>query len=416
MTTPDSSPADIATRIEHALADPALREALAFAEADAARALNEQIAITAIPAPTFRETRRGEFVRNLMNEAGLEDVRTDEIGNVLGVRRGARPGPTIMVSAHLDTVFPEGTDTTPQRRNGRVYAPGIADDGRGLAALLSLARALHPDRLRLRGECVFCATVGEEGLGDLRGVKHVFATRADLAGFLSIEPGTPARTTARATGSKRYRIVFKGPGGHSYGSFGKPSAIHALGRAVARIADLAVPDEPKTTFTVGTVSGGTSVNTIAAEAAFLLDMRSTDLAALADLETRALQAARNAADDENRRWNAEGIAVDIEKVGDRPAGSQPDDAPIVLAAMASAQALGIEPKSPDAGSTDSNVPISLGIPAVTLGGGGKAGGVHTLGEWHDPTDAHVGVQRLLLLLALLAGLPNQQNGLLAPET
>ena len=247
---------EVAKTYETLLADVQVRAALQFAEWDHQTTIEDQIRITEIPAPPFMEETRRLYYQACLEGLGLQSVTTDAEGNVFGVRKGSGNGPRIFVSAHLDTVFPEGTDTTVKERDGKLYAPGIADDGRGLAVTLAVLRALNHANIQTQGDIIFGATVGEEGLGDLRGVKALFRDN-HVDGFISIEPDSPARVTYLATGSHRYRITYQGPGGHSFGAFGIPSAIHAMGRAIAMISDIAVPEFPKTTFTVGTVSGGT---------------------------------------------------------------------------------------------------------------------------------------------------------------
>jgi tripeptide aminopeptidase len=395
---------ELVTVFDKILETSPVKEALQFLEVDNDNTVAEQIHFTAIPAPTFEEEVRGEFFQKRFKELGLKDVSTDRHGNVFGYRPGQGGGPKLVVSAHLDTVFPAGTDVVAKVIDGKIYAPGIADDGRGLASLLTLIRAFNQVGLETVGDIVFVATVGEEGLGDLRGVKGLFADHKDIDGFISIEPGTPNEVTYLATGSRRYRITYSGPGGHSFGDFGIPSAIHALGRAIAKIAELKVSDNPKTTFNVGTIEGGTSVNTIAAKATMVLDMRSTSQEELSKLEQQVITILHQAAEEENQRWGKESIKVDLELVGDRPAGSQSEDSAIVQTALAAATILGFEPKLNNPSSTDSNVPIGLGIPAVTLGGGGDYGGCHTLQEYFNPTDAHFGVQKILLTILGLVGL------------
>jgi tripeptide aminopeptidase len=394
---------DIQETYETLLQAQPIKDALAFIEADNSYTVAEQIEFTAIPAPTFEERVRGEFFLDRFNELGLKSVRVDEYGNIFGERPGIGQGPKLVVSAHLDTVFPAETDVVAKELDGKIYAPGIADDGRGLAALLSMIRAFQQSGIATVGDIVFVATVGEEGLGDLRGVKGLFADHKDIDGFISIEPGTPGEVTYLATGSRRYRVSYTGPGGHSFGNFGIPSAIHALGRAIAAISDVRVSNDPKTTFNVGTIEGGTSVNTIAANAAMVIDMRSTSQEELAKLEAQVLSILQQAAKEENERWGKESIELDLELVGDRPAGRQSAESIIVQAALAAANILGFESKLNQPSSTDSNVPISLGIPAVTLGGGGDYGGCHTLQEYFDPTDAHLGVQKLFLHCLGLVG-------------
>jgi len=404
--------AEVKQVYELLLKDPKIIEGLNFIQSDNENTLNEQIEITEIPAPTFKEQERGEDYKRRLIELGLKNVQTDRVGNVYGIRPGTGNGPKLFVSAHLDTVFPEGTDVAVKRKDGRVYAPGISDDGRGLAVVLSLIRALDRANIQTVGDIIFGATVGEEGLGDLRGVKTFFQDHDDIDGFISIEPGDPSRNTYLATGSHRYSVTYKGPGGHSYGAFGVPSAIHALGRAIAKISDLHTPDDPKTTFTVGTIQGGTSVNTIAANATMVIDMRSTSQDELLKLEEKVLSIIDQAKEEENKRWNQDLITVDVQLVGKRPAGSQPADAPIVQAAMAASIALGFDAILGEPSSTDANVPISLGIPAVTLGGGGKFGGAHTLGEYFDPTDAFYGVQKIFLTILGLVGVDQVSDPIL----
>jgi tripeptide aminopeptidase len=390
-----------------------IKEALEFLEQDNENTVAEQIELTAIPAPTFAEHVRGQFFQKRFTELGLQNVRVDEHGNIFGFRPGSGEGPKLVVSAHLDTVFPEGTDVEAKVIDGKIFAPGIADDGRGLAALLTLIRAVNTINFQTVGDIVFVATVGEEGLGDLRGVKGLFADNSDIDGFISIEPGTPNEITYLATGSRRYRVTYSGPGGHSFGNFGIPSAIHALGRAIAMISEIQVSENPKTTFNVGTINGGTSVNTIAASASMVLDMRSTSQEELKKLEEQVVALLHQAVADENLRWDkVDSIKVELELVGDRPAGSQSAEAVIVQSAMAAASALGFEPELNNPSSTDSNVPIGLGIPAVTLGGGGQYGGCHTLQEFFEPKDAHYGVQKILLTILGLVGVHNVTEPLL----
>lgn len=381
-----------------------VKKGLQFIESQQDETLEEQIRLTKIPAPTFLEEKRGEYFLNKFKDLGLADVYRDSVGNIIGLRPGAGNGPRLVVSAHLDTVFPHGTEIKVRRENGKVFAPGISDDGRGLAALLTLIETFQKHSYETVGDILFVATVGEEGLGDLRGVKALFEGRDDLDGFISIEPGSPSRIIYLATGSHRYRVTYKGTGGHSFGDFGTPSAIHALGRAISYISDLDVPNEPKTTFNVGQITGGTSVNTIAQEASMIIDIRSTSHDSLLEIEEKIIKMIHESVKEENERWGKQDIKVEIEQVGNRPAGEQNANSPIVQAALAATQAVGQEIVLVGPTSTDSNVPISLGIPAVTLGGGGVCGGVHTLEEWFDPTDAHLGIQQILLTTLGLTGL------------
>lgn len=389
-------------------ADAGVTRALAFLRSDDARTLKEQIELTEIPSPPFKEAVRAANFLERFKALGLADARIDAEGNVLGVRKGSGGGPTLVVSAHLDTVFPEGTDVKVKVDGNRHAAPGIGDDARGLAAMLSVIRALDDAGLKTVGDVVFMGTVGEEELGDLRGVKAFFRDHPGIDGFISIDGIDVGRIVNSATGSRRYRIAYNGPGGHSFQAFGLPSATHALGRAIAKIAEVRPPDQPKTTFTVGTLKGGTSVNAIAAEAELGLDMRSNEAAALAALEKQILQLAREAADEENRRWGKSGdketVKVDFKLVGDRPAGAGAADSPMLDVARRSIAAIGAEVKAVGSASTDSNQAISLGIPALTLGGGGEGGGAHGPGEWYAPVNAWLGPQHNLLTVVALVGL------------
>ncbi|HYB21482.1 MAG TPA: M20/M25/M40 family metallo-hydrolase [Thermodesulfobacteriota bacterium] len=392
---------------------PVIKKGLAFLKEDHENTVVEQKQICAIPAPPFKEQARAEHYRKRLAALGLKEVRMDKEGNVFGFRRGKGKGPVLLVAAHLDTVFPEGTDTRVREKGGKLYAPGIADDGRGLAALLSVVRALNETGMKTVGDIIFCGNVGEEGLGDLRGVKALFRDHKNIDGFISIDGHGSEIITFLATGSRRYEIIYQGPGGHSFSAFGLPSATHALGRGIAKIADLQTPKEPKTTFTVGTVQGGTSVNSIAAEAGMQMDMRSNRKKELLELEERFLEIVKKAAEEENARWGSDKITVQIKLVGDRPAGTQPPNAKIVQVAWASTEAVGQKPQLGEPSSTDSNLPISLGIPAITIGGGGDSGNNHAPGEWFDPTNAFLGPQRIFLTILGLVGVEGASEPLLA---
>jgi tripeptide aminopeptidase len=368
--------------------------------------LEQQIQLTEIEAPPFKEQRRAEEYRRRLMALGYQNVRIDAEGNVIAERPGAPGGPIIVLSGHLDTVFPEGTDVRVKKEGARLKAPGIADDGRGLAVVLAVARAFQAVQLQTNGTILFIGTVGEEGQGDLRGVRHLF--NKELAGkidyFISVD-GTGFGITHAAVGSNRYRVSYKGPGGHSYGAFGMPNPIHAMGRAIAAISDFTVPTDPKTTFSVSVVSGGTSVNSIPMEGVFEIDMRSEEPSALGELDRKVRMAIEGAVAAEKARWPASTrpLSVQIDTIGIRPAGKQPETAPIVQAAVAASKALGLESElSPS--STDSNIPMSLGIPALTLDGGGSGGGTHALDEWYEETaDAYKGPQWVALVTAILAG-------------
>jgi acetylornithine deacetylase/succinyl-diaminopimelate desuccinylase-like protein len=268
--------------------------------------------------------------------------------------------------------------------------------------------------IRTVGDIVFCATVGEEGLGDLRGMKTFFKDHRDIAGAIHIDTPSDVRAiTYLGTGSHRYRVTFNGPGGHSFGAFGTPSAIHAMGRAIAKIADVHTPSEPRTTFTVGEVSGGTSVNAIAAKAEMLLDMRSNGQPELLQLEKRILALIQQGADEENARWGADRkITVDLKLIGDRPAGNQSHNSTIVQAAWLATVAVGMQPNLVAASSTNANWTLSLGLPAVTLGVGGRDGATHSPGEWFDPADEYLAPQKIFLTALALVGMDGVSQPLL----
>lgn len=404
---------DMAAVFKKLMLDEKVQKALTFLKEDNDFTTKEQIELTGIEAPTFQEQTRGKVYQEKLMELDIQDVQVDQVGNVFGVRKGSGNGPSLAICAHLDTVFPAGTDVEAKWKDGKVYAPGIADDGRGLAVVLGIARVLKYAGIQTIGDVIIGATVGEEGLGDLRGVKHLFNSRDDIDGFISIEPGSPDRITYLGTGSKRYAVTYKGPGGHSFGSFGTVNPIHALGKAISKIAVLETETDPKTTYNVGMISGGTSVNTISETASMIIDLRSNAQDELTKLEEQVIQIIHEAAKEENAfRGKQDEVTVELELVGNRPAGTQQQDAIIVQTAMAATEAIGLTPILDAASSTDSNVPIHLGIPAVTLGGGGKAGGFHTLNEYFDPEDAFIGVQKILLTVLALVGYEGVSEALL----
>jgi len=394
---------DAASLAQRLLAEPAVRAALEAARRDEPRTLDEQAAICEVPAPPFGEQARAAFLKRRFEALGLDNVRIDAVGNLLGERRGSRPAPHLVFSAHLDTVFPEGTDVTVRREGTILKGPGIGDDCRGLAVVLAVARALQAGGVKTAGPITFVATVGEEGLGDLRGVRHLL--EHELAGrverFVSVD-GTGGSMTRVGVGSRRYRIAFKGPGGHSYGAFGLANPAQALGRAIARIADFQVPERPKTTFNVGRLGGGTSVNSIPYEAWMEVDLRSADQRSLDAVDAQLQQAIDAALAQENERWKGAGrLTVEKRLVGTRPPGETPAESRMVQTAAAVTSALGLAVSFTE-GSTDANAPMALGIPALTIDGGGRGRGAHSLGESFDSTDSWQGTQRALLLAVALA--------------
>src|SRR5688500_18263366 len=396
---PRDQPVDLAR-----LADtPPVRSALDAIRVGEARTIEDQIRLCEIPAPPFKETARAQAYGGAFRAAGLKNVRIDAAGNVVGERPGRSVRPHLLLSAHLDTVFPEGTNVTVTRAGSIVRGPGIADNCRGLAVLLAVARALDTAGLDTTGTITFVGTVGEEGLGDLRGVRALFAgpLAARVDRFVAVD-GSGHGVTNVGVGSRRYRVTFRGPGGHSYDNFGRANPAHALGRAVALLADIQVPAQPRTTFGVGRVGGGASVNAIPADAWMEVDLRSLDPAALEALDSGFRQAVERALVLENARWKQNGrVSVSVDRVGDRPAGRTEESSVVVQVAMASGRALGLASRLKE-GSTDANLPMKLNVPAITVGAGGSAAGVHSLQETFDTTDSWRGSQRILLLAIALS--------------
>ena len=403
----------VSKRYELLLAESAIQQGIAFLKQDHEATIREQIEINEVPAPPFQESGRARFYMSKLQGAGLDDVQQDSEGNVFGVFRGKGNGPKLFVSAHLDTVFAEGTDVKVREEEGKLLAPGIADNARGLAAILSVVRALKNSRIQTVGDIIFGGNVGEEGLGDLRGIKAFFREHGDIDGYITVDGVKEQIITYLATGSRRYEVIYRGPGGHSWNAFGLPSAIHALGRAIAKIGDFQTPSDPRTTFTVGTIAGGTSVNSIAADASMLLDLRSSSENELKKLENQVKELLEQAATEENRRWNSSAITLEMKLVGDRPAGQQSADLPMVQAAWAASEAVGVPPEFGPASSTDANLPMSLGIPAIRLCGGGAEGNNHSLDEWYDPKQAYRGPQKIFMTLLGLVGVAGVTEPLLA---
>lgn len=349
------------------------------------RVLTDLIRITETPAPPFKEQVRAELFAAMLRDAGLAEVTIDDEGNVLALRPGTQEGPVFVVSAHLDTVFPEGTPIKVTREGDRLMAPGIGDDSLGLASILAWVRVLEANRIVTRQPILFVATVGEEGAGDLRGVRYLFtkgAYKDRIGAFLSIDGADAARIVHAAVGSRRYRLAFNGPGGHSYGAFGIVNPMAAMADAVRGIYAIEVPSEPKTTYAASVVSGGTSVNSIPDQILLEVDMRSGDPAALAQLEQNVLTVAEHAVEGENaaRSIKAGRITLAPELIGDRPAGTTPADHPLVRHALAASRAAGFKARLDDS-STDSNIPMSLGIPALTIGSGAGGGRSHSIEEY-----------------------------------
>lgn len=388
---------------------PQLKAALAAIQKNNAWTLEQQASICEIPAPPFHETERGKEYAKRLAALGMVEIRTDKVGNVISKYPGSTAAkPLTVFSAHLDTVFPAGMDVKVKKDGNRLTGLGIGDDCRGLAVVLAAGKALMENKVKFKGTVLFVATVGEEGQGDLRGVRHLFTEelKGQVDQFISID-GTGFRVTARGVGSNRYKVTYRGRGGHSYGAFGMPNPAHAMGRAIARIADIEVPKSPKTTFNIGTVTGGTSVNSIPIEVSMEVDIRSESPRELATIDERLRAALQYGLDAEKKRWPESKAPLElvIDTLGLRPAAEPSDEVPIIQKSLAAAKTLGITVLATGAGSTDSNIPMSLGIQAVTLGGGGISPNAHSIDEYFEERpDSFKAPQWASLLLAMLAGI------------
>lgn len=381
----------------------------AFARETDARTLAEQLELVAIPAPPFGEDTRGAWVLERFRQLGLAEVGRDEEGNVLGSVAGTEAGAgPVVVAAHLDTVFAAGTELEPRHDGARIYAPGITDNARGLAGMLALARVLAGAALRPRRTIVFAATVGEEGSGDLRGVKHLFREGGSLraaGSFVALDGSGLRRIVHRAIGSRRLRVELTGPGGHSWADRGAPNPIAALAGATSRLTDLALPEPGRTALTVARIGGGTSINAIPGAAWMELDLRSDAPGVLPRMEESVRAILSRAMEDENarRRAGTDPLKERVTVIGDRPSGETSPRDPLVLAAEAVTFALGQKPERV-ASSTDANVPMALGIPSIALGVGGDSGGIHTPDEWYSNENGALGVERALLIVLAAAGI------------
>ena len=392
-----------------ALADnDAVSTAMRIAEEHDDWALERLIELTEIPAPPFMEEARGKRFAELLLEAGADSVWTDEEGNVIGLRRGRTGARTIGFGGHLDTVFPEGTDVTIRQVGDTLFAPGVGDDTRGLVVILSALRAMDEAGVRTEGDILFVGVVGEEGLGDLRGMKHLYregGLRPDV--WIEVDGGSLARVVSMGLGSVRYRVTFKGPGGHSWGAFGTANPAHAMSRAVRYfqdVADTLTRSGTKTSYNVGRIGGGTSVNSVPFEAWMEVDMRALSPASLDRIEEVFLAAMDRALEEENAlRREGPPLTVDKDRIGLRPSGEMADVAPLVQRALASTAYFEVEGELARS-STDSNVPIALGIPAVTIGRGGAGANGHSPDEYWINRDAYLAVQRAILLVVAEAKL------------
>lgn len=397
---------DVSARLRTLWNAPALASARATIEQRDCATIVTQIALSQIAAPTGEEGERGEWVAARYGALGLSDVRTDAAGNVLGTRAGSEDVAPVVICAHLDTVFPRATPLRVHHDGARLVGPGIGDNGRGLAAMLTLAGVIDGTALRTRAPVVFAATTGEEGSGDLRGAKELFSTSmSHAAAAIALDGAGDERIVHRALGSRRFRIHFRGAGGHSWTAFGVPNAVHAAALTGAMLARISLPTAPRTTLSVGRIGGGISVNAIPDDAWLEIDLRSTSESALRTFENEIRAAATSALHEENLRGNrgAPPLTLEVTVIGDRPSGETDRTHPLVTTTIDATRLIGRDADLATA-STDANVPISLGIPAIAIGAGGRGGEAHTVAEWFENSAGHLGVVRALAIVVATAGL------------
>ena len=371
---------------------------------------DEQVKLTEIPAPSFQEERRAEAVKSVLAAEGLT-IHTDKIGNVIGELPGSNEREAVLLTAHLDTVFPSGTEIKVRREGDRLVAPGISDNGTGLAGLLAVARAMQAAKIKPRRTILFAANVGEEGEGNLRGMRALIdAYRTKLRAVIVLDGSGTDHVTVKALASRRLEVVITGPGGHSWSDFGMPNPINALVRASVRFINTKVPATPRTTFNLGQIEGGTSVNSIPYEAKLKVDLRSENEDELARLESALRDCVAAGVKDEmdNARERSRGkLDWKVNQIGSRPGGELPADSSLLTALRAADEYVGNQSRV-ERSSTDANIPLSLGIEAIALGAGGNGGGAHSLQEWYEPAGRERGLKRVLLTVLGVAGL--------APET
>lgn len=409
MATQNIPPLDakVFEAVKSLKAEPAIEAALQKAFDETEEAMQEQIELCEIPSPTFEESVRAQEIAHRMKKYGLTNVTIDEIGNVVGFRPGKGNGPVLALGAHMDTVSPAGTDVKVRREGNRYFAPGIGDNCSGLRALLHVLRLFNEMHIETEGDIYFVGTVGEEGNGDTRGSKF-FNAHHKVDGFIAIDNTDVGRILKGAIGSHRWRFSIDGKGGHSYGSFGDtPSAIHAMCLAGAKVAKLKVPKDPKTTFTIGMIKGGQSVNTIAPHCEVDVDIRSLDNKLLLETEAAIMKCFEEGVAEENANWpvteEAKILKLTKTQIGDRPAGIRPPECPVLQTARSAQKLLGIELTNYGYSSTDANAPVSQGVPATCLSAGGAQINTHTVKEYFDKIDIHLGTQLIFLTAAALVG-------------
>jgi len=372
------------------------------------KTIKNHIELTEIEAPPFKEERRAKEFAERLKLAGIENVWIDSIGNVIGFLKGSVGNKNIAVDAHIDTVFPEGTDVKVRVKNDTLFAPGIGDDTRGLAMILTLAETIKKNNIEPVNNIIFIGTVGEEGLGDLRGVRYLFKNKTPkIDSWIAIDGGSIGRVNNQALGSYRYEVIFDGPGGHSWGAFGLVNPHHALGSGIKNFinkADAYTSSGPKTSYNVGVINGGTSVNSIPFKSSMLIDIRSIEPNRLKDMEEILYNSMQEALKEQNEmKRSGPDLTLTINKIGNRPSGIVEESVPLIQKTIAATQYMGVEPRL-TIGSTDSNIPISLGVPAVTIGRGGDGGGAHSLDEWWINKEGYKSIQLALLILLSESGI------------
>ena len=403
---------DVQQEIARLAASAELRSAFAWLRAQEAQFARWQLDVARIPSPPFGEAARATWLANKFHELGLDDVHNDDVGNVFGIHPGFGRN-YVALSAHMDTVFPAGTPLNIRQQGNRLYGPGVSDNGAGLTALLAIAALLRSVRIRHALPFLFIANVGEEGEGDLRGMRHIFSSprwKDSITYNLVLDGAGSDTVVAEALGSRRFEVIVRGPGGHSWSDFGAPNPILVLARAIQTFAQTPVPASPKTTFNIGVIRGGTSVNSIPESASMRVDLRSTSMAEMERLEVAMRVALDDAVEQESktpetravsqRRTSA--VSSEIVVIGNRPAGELIPNARI-LQVIRAVDAHLANVAQVQRASTDANIPLSLGREAIAIGGGGTGGGAHTLQEWFDCNGRELGLKRILLTLLALAG-------------
>ncbi len=391
---------------------PKIQKGLEIAKQQAHQAMAEQVELCEIASPTFHEENRAKEIANRMKKYGLSDVSIDGIGNVIGVRKGTGNGPVLVIEAHMDTVFPHGIDVTVRQEGNTYYAPGIGDNTSGCRALLQLVRCFNEANIQTEGDILFVGTVGEEGNGDIRGAKYLVNSERQIDGCLGIDSFSEGVVINGGVGCHRWRVSIDGKGGHSFVDFGQvPSAIHAMCHAGHLIDQLTPPKEPFTTFNIGTIKGGTSVNTISPHCEVDIDIRSVSNDELLKLEAQIFEALEAGVDQENRRWGITDpenmVRLTKTQIGDRPAGMRPGHCPVVQSSLSALKTLGFELTQFGPSATNANAPISKNIPAVCLGAGGISKKYHTIDEYFIDQDSYKGPQLIFLTACLLVGAEGQ---------